>query len=327
MLQQTQVSRVLEKYGPFLTTFPTLHALAKAPESAVLASWSGLGYYRRARLLHAAAQDIVALHQGRVPPDAAALKSIRGIGRYTAGAIASMAFDQPAPLVDGNVIRVLLRLFARPGKAGDPDTEAWTWQTAQTLMDALPKTASPGAFNEALMELGATVCTPKAPRCDQCPLRSRCQALEQGVVDQIPAPKDRAARTTLHLAAIVVPCGDAGETSILVETRSGTGLFANLIQPPMLEFASAPTSTELRKAAAAHLGIPLRSLGALTSITNFTHTLTHRTLDVAAYLARPARPPDLATAQRRPITRKEIPDLPLSNLHKRLLLAGFDHLP
>ena len=326
MLQQTQVSRVLEKFEPFLQTFPTLRHLAKAPESAVLAAWSGLGYYRRARLLHAAAHDIVNLHDGKVPADVETLKSIRGIGPYTAGAIASIAFDRATPLVDGNVSRVLLRVFGRQGKPGERETDAWTWQSAQTLIEAVPKSASPGAFNEALMELGATVCTPKAPRCGECPLRLRCEALKQNLVDQIPTPKDRAARSVVHIAAFIVPLGGKRKRSLLVETRSDAGLFANLVQPPTLEFAAPPSEPTLRKSIGAHLGLPLRALGPLSLINAFTHTLTHRELRVTCYLLHPKRSPELDRLQRRMITQSDLPELPLSNLHKRLLLAGFGHL-
>lgn len=317
MLQQTQVSRVLEKYTPFLATFPTIRSLASAPESAVLAAWSGLGYYRRARLLHAAAQDVLSLHSGQLPQDVETLLTLRGIGPYTAGAIASIAFDQPAPLVDGNVSRVLMRIFAQNGRPGDKVIDSWTWQTAATLIQSIPKDASAGACNEALMELGATVCTPKAPRCLDCPLRKQCRAHTEGRTAEIPAPKERAKREKLHLATFLIS-GPTG--TLMVEDRPKSGLFANLTQPPTIDFSEAPTAAELRREAARHLGIPIE---ALLKVESFTHTLTHRELLVTAYRVQPKRPPNMKVLNRRMVRQSELCDLPLANLHKRLLLLGF----
>jgi A/G-specific adenine glycosylase len=317
MLQQTQVSRVLEKYTPFLSTFPTIDSLARAPEPAVLAAWSGLGYYRRARLLHAAAQDVVSQHAGRLPQDVKTLLTIRGIGPYTAGAIASIAFDEPAPLVDGNVSRVLMRLFAQSGRPGDKEIDRWTWQTAATLIQSLPKGSSAGACNEALMELGATVCTPKVPRCHECPLGKICRAHQGGLTADIPAPKERARRETLHLATFLI-WGPAG--TLMVEDRPKSGLFANLTQPPTVDFPEAPTAAELRREAERHLGTPVE---ALSKVESFTHTLTHRELLVTAYQAQPKRPPNMKILNRRMVRQSDLCDLPLANLHKRLLLLGF----
>ncbi|MFG0315432.1 MAG: A/G-specific adenine glycosylase, partial [Phycisphaerales bacterium] len=164
MLQQTQVSRVIEKFGPFLERFPTVEALAAAPEDDVLAAWSGLGYYRRARLLHACAKAIVEHHDGVVPDSLDDLLELPGIGRYTAGAIASMVFGQRAPIVDGNVARVLLRVHNKPVPQTEKTTIDWAWQRAEELVGACD---DPAVFNEAMMELGATVCVPKGPRCLQ----------------------------------------------------------------------------------------------------------------------------------------------------------------
>ncbi|MEM9374068.1 MAG: A/G-specific adenine glycosylase, partial [Planctomycetota bacterium] len=189
MLQQTQVSRVLEKYTPFLERFPTAEALAAAAEADVLAEWSGLGYYRRARLLHAAAKAVVHDHAGSFPTDPARIRSLPGVGRYTAGAVASIVFGQREPILDGNVERVLLRLHAKPDPPKDKATQAWAWDRAQQLVDA---SDSPGVLNEGLMELGAIVCTPGAPKCRACPLRRACEAHRRGTAEEIPEPKPRA---------------------------------------------------------------------------------------------------------------------------------------
>ncbi len=164
MLQQTRVAAVLEHYRLFLKRFPNVRTLAAASESEVLAAWSGLGYYRRARMARHCAQKIVADHRSRFPRSSEALQTLPGIGRYTAAAIASIAFAEPVAVVDGNVERVLQRL------AGSSLTSKDMWQRAQSFLDE----SRPGDFNQAMMELGATRCTPKQPKCDSCPLRKWC---------------------------------------------------------------------------------------------------------------------------------------------------------
>jgi A/G-specific adenine glycosylase len=166
MLQQTRVAAVLAYYRVFLQRFPNVRALARASEADVLAVWSGLGYYRRARMLHRAAKVVVAEHAGKLPRDLDALRGLPGIGRYTAAAIASIAFDIPAAVVDGNVERVLSRL------AGKPLPAAEIWSRAQELLD--PRHA--GDFNQAMMELGAVVCLPEKPLCGACPVAGSCVA-------------------------------------------------------------------------------------------------------------------------------------------------------
>jgi A/G-specific adenine glycosylase len=164
MLQQTRVAAVIAHYHEFLRRFPTVEKLARARESSVLAAWSGLGYYRRARMLHAAAKVVVRELAGRFPSTPAALRELPGVGRYTAAAIASIAFDEPIAVVDGNVERVLQRVSGRP-MAGEN-----FWLAAEALLDR----ERPGDFNQAMMELGATVCRPRAPSCLTCPVVELC---------------------------------------------------------------------------------------------------------------------------------------------------------
>lgn len=164
MLQQTRVSAVLEHYRRFLQRFPTVQKLAAAREPAVLAAWSGLGYYRRARMMHAAAKALVKEHGGRFPDTIPELRALPGIGRYTAAAIASIVFDTPAAVVDGNVERVLGRVF------GTDLSGEGVWQTAEALLSR----RRPGDFNQAMMELGATVCLPGLPKCLSCPVIGLC---------------------------------------------------------------------------------------------------------------------------------------------------------
>ncbi len=164
MLQQTRVAAVLEHYGIFLARFPTVQKLAAAREASVLAAWSGLGYYRRARMLHAASKVVVKEHGGQFPNNSVALRKLPGIGRYTAAAIASIAHDEPTAVVDGNVERVLMRLLGKELSAES------TWQAAEKLLDR----TRPGDFNQAMMELGATVCLPREPKCLMCPISEFC---------------------------------------------------------------------------------------------------------------------------------------------------------
>ena len=206
MLQQTRVAAVREYYARFIGRFPTLSALAEASGEQVLAEWSGLGYYRRARMLHAAAKQVHGERAGKMPSDRTELLKLPGIGRYTAAAIASIAFGQPSAVVDGNVERVLLRLQTAGQsvrlqtaklqssrvestlkRAGGEDD----WQRAQRLMDARPAESRPGDFNQAMMELGAMVCTPKSPRCGDCPLRHFCRTRGEHPV-KAPAARRRA---------------------------------------------------------------------------------------------------------------------------------------
>ena len=172
MLQQTRVAAVLEPYRAFLERFPTVQSLASAEEAAVLAAWSGLGYYRRARMLHRAAQQICSSGNGHIPLSHAALLELPGIGRYTAAAIASIAYGEPVAAVDGNVERVLLRL--RGWGSEDPVLHAQHLRRVQQEAARLLQPASPGDWNQAMMELGATVCLPRAPRCEACPWMAGC---------------------------------------------------------------------------------------------------------------------------------------------------------
>ncbi len=169
MLQQTRVAAVIDHYRIFLKRFPNVQALAAATEDAVLAAWSGLGYYRRARSLHQCAKELVRKHHSRFPQTAEALQTLPGIGRYTAAAIASIAFAESVAVVDGNVERVLQRLIGIE-VAGSKLTTSQLWQHAQALLAS----SRPGDFNQAMMELGATLCLPRQPRCPTCPLRKWC---------------------------------------------------------------------------------------------------------------------------------------------------------
>ncbi len=281
MLQQTQVATVIPFYHRFLQQFPTVAALAQADLQQVLALWAGLGYYRRARLLHAAAQYVVAQYQGVFPMTAAALQELPGVGRYTAGAVASIAFGQRAPLVDGNVMRVLARLRACALPIDQAATQKLFWHWTEVLVPA----QRPGDYNQALMELGATVCTPTQPACAHCPVRALCTGYAQGSAATLPTR--RAAKANPELRWLACLLTDA-KGRILMAQRPATGLWAGLWEPPLLALTKAPAKKLARPPAP--LPATWRPLGQAPA---FVHKLTHRTITVHPLrLAHPARAAD-----------------------------------
>jgi len=202
MLQQTQVEAVIPFYERFLHAFPTVEKLAQAPAEQVLKLWSGLGYYRRARHLHAAAKDIVACFGGQFPHDYQAACSLPGVGDYTARAVLSIAYGLPYAVLDGNVARVLARLRAIEGHANQPRFRSAVSRELERLLSR----RRPGDFNQALMELGQTVCLPRAPLCADCPLSRWCQARRLGRQESYPLPKPRRATERAHLAVAILRC-------------------------------------------------------------------------------------------------------------------------
>jgi len=198
MLQQTQVERVKDFFARFLAAFPDVHTLAAAQEAEVLKLWEGLGYYRRARQLHAAAKQLVAEHDGEFPRTANGLRSLPGVGRYTAAAIASIAFDAPEPIVEANSRRVLARLAGYDRPLDGPGGDEPIWMIAAA---AVPE-CSAGRFNQALMDLGALICTPDRPRCSECPLADKCVAHQTRRTDAIPVQVAR--RTTERILETVI---------------------------------------------------------------------------------------------------------------------------
>lgn len=301
MLQQTQVSRVIEKHRAFLERFPAPAALAEANLDEALAAWEGLGYYRRARNLKAAAEQIVERHAGRTPADAASLIELKGVGRYTAGAVASIVFGRREPIVDGNVARVLVRLAGQPMRSGEASTMKWAWGRAEALVNACE---DPAALNEGLMELGATVCTPRRPRCGECPVASSCAARAAGAEEAFPLPKRAAPARDAH-HAIVLATDARGRA--LVERRPERGLWAGMWQPAGLESEEAPVDP-------AELAIALGAEG-LERAGALTHVTSHRLVRLVVYVATAAQ----ATGPRRWATREEIASLAMASPHRRVL--------
>jgi A/G-specific adenine glycosylase len=233
MLQQTRVATVIPYWQRWMAKFPTVKSLAEAPLDDVLGVWSGLGFYGRARNLHRGAREVVASWGGALPERALDLRTVPGIGPYTAGAIASIAHGERAALVDGNVARVFARVFAIEADIKASATQRVLWQHAEALMAALPASYAAGELNQGLMELGATICSVGEPRCLVCPVAAagQCQAYARGVQQELPiarAPKRADQLPVLHFRAVWVMRGD----QLLLARRRPTGLFGGLWELP-----------------------------------------------------------------------------------------------
>jgi A/G-specific adenine glycosylase len=220
MLQQTRVAAVIPYYERFLQRFPDVESLAAAPQEEVLRLWSGLGYYSRARNLQLAAQQIADKHNGSFPQNVEDALALPGIGRYTAAAILSIAFGARLAVLDGNVARVLARVFAMRGDA----RESRRWQALQKAADKMLDSKAPGDWNQAMMELGAIVCTPRAPQCLLCPVAAFCRARKLGIAESLPAPRKKLARVDTRLASAVLL--DARGRTLLLPPPHGTGKHA-----------------------------------------------------------------------------------------------------
>jgi A/G-specific adenine glycosylase len=231
MLVQTTVAAVIPYYERFLRRFPDVHALAEADEAAVLKAWEGLGYYRRARQLHAAARQVVGMHGGTVPDDPEAVRALPGVGPYIAGAVLSFAFDRPEPIVEANSQRVLARLLAWREDVKSAASRSRVWQAAARLVP--PRRA--GDFNQALMDLGATICTPRQPSCLLCPLASLCRARQLGLQDTIPRISPKPPPTAVAEACAVV----ARRGRVLIVQRGPGRLWEHFWEFPTVHVAGA----------------------------------------------------------------------------------------
>lgn len=265
MLQQTQVSTVLEYYPRFLAAFPNVAALAAADEDEVLALWAGLGYYSRARNLHAAAKQVVRDFGGRFPDTRQDLETLKGVGRSTAAAIAAFAFGRREAILDGNVKRVLCRVFAQDGAIDDKKFETVLWDLAESL---LPAAEEMPPYTQGLMDLGALVCKRSKPRCDACPMAEICLAKQQGRIAELPRKKTAVAVKEVALYWLVLR---DKQGRVLLEKRSAGGIWGGLYCVPCFERLD-----DLYERAAA-FGVAAEDLteGDLVS-----HRLTHRLLQI-----------------------------------------------
>jgi A/G-specific adenine glycosylase len=313
MLQQTRVAAVVPYFESFLARFPDMQALARARDEAVLSHWAGLGYYSRARNLLRAAQEIDARHGGRFPSEYDAALALPGIGRYTAAAVLSIAYDKPLAVLDGNVARVLARLGAVRGELRAPKLWRKLEGAAQELL--APKT--PGDWNQAMMELGATVCTPKSPKCGECPVAGWCRAWKLGIAEQLPDARKKRAQVRITLAAAVLL--DPRGRTLLVRRAGGDGaLFSRMWQFPALE-TSADASSDL----AEHLREKFRMKvadGQMTQLKTARHAVTFREIRLVPFLIRVDHLPKIAGARTPHLTR--FGRLPISNATRKIAKAA-----
>lgn len=276
MLQQTRVATAIPYFERWMERFPTVHDLAAAPVDDVLAAWAGLGYYRRARYLHAGAADVVARYGGRLPREVEQLRTLPGVGRYTAGAIASIAFGAREPVVDGNVARVLARVYAIEDDVKSTATQRRLWQLASALVPA----RDPGQFNQGLMELGATICTPTNPACARCPIAAQCLAHATNRTRDLPVTASRVPAKDLPridlVAAWVVRRG-----KLLLMRRTTTGLYGGMWELPQDE---AGDGIDL----GAVVGVPVTLIGPAPALVH-RQQLSHRRLRVSVWRGRLGR--------------------------------------
>jgi A/G-specific adenine glycosylase len=285
MLQQTRVETVLPYYDAFLRRFPDAAALASAAESEVLAMWSGLGYYSRARNMQRAARTLA--EAGAFPKDHASIRQLPGIGDYTAAAIASIAFDLPFAAVDGNVLRVLARIYDDAGDIGSPVIRRGFQQLAQTTLD--PR--HPGDFNQAMMELGATLCLPRNPRCLLCPVESQCGAYAAGRAAELPVKLKRHEPKSASLAVAVV---SRAELVLLRQRPADAVRMAGFWELP--EVGGLPTLANLRRHG------------------SFRHTIVHTTFEVSVFTG------DLKRAPKAHVwTNTADPTIPLTTISRKAL--------
>ena len=279
MLQQTQVAAVIPYYQRFLERFPDVASLAAAPAEDVMAHWSGLGYYSRARNLHRCAQRVVAEHGGVFPADPALLADLPGIGRSTAAAISAFAYGTRAAILDGNVKRVFCRVFGVEGFPGAKPVEDRLWRRAEAL---LPQ-QDMQAYTQGLMDLGATLCTRSRPACQRCPLAHRCIAFETGRTAELPVRKPKKAVPERHIAMVVV----VDEGHVLLEQRPGTGIWGGLLSLPEVAV------DEHQERGIAQALAPFGLVASHQKLQPFSHGFTHFKLHVAPY--------QVALSQRHPM--------------------------
>ncbi len=264
MLQQTQVAAVIAYYARFMARFPNIATLAQASQEEVLQHWSGLGYYSRARNLHNAAQTIMDEFDGQFPEDFEKIQTLSGIGRSTAAAIASFAFQQNQTILDGNVKRVLARHFLIEGWTGSPKIEKALWALAETLVPDQEMIA----YTQGLMDLGATICTRSKPKCELCPLNVHCMALAKNQTKALPTPKPRKAIPQKQTTMLLLLNGN----EVMLEKRPPTGIWGGLWSLPEISMQEIPSEVAMQR-----FGLEVESDEPLPSI---LHTFTHFKLEI-----------------------------------------------
>ena len=309
MLQQTQVKTVIPYWERWMRALPTVQKLAEAPSEKYLKLWEGLGYYTRARNLQRAAQQICEKHNGKFPDHFADVLALPGIGRYTAGAICSIAFHQATPILDGNVVRVLTRVFGIEGNPRERKTNESLWQLAKDLVERASHTDHPGScshFNQSLMELGALVCTPRQPKCAQCPVHKSCIAFLEERIEAFPNLPPRTTTTKRTFIAYVVE----RKGRYLVRQRPASTLNALLWEFPNVERISGDNAAENGTFQLAPNSEPICSI---------KHSITRYRMTLDVFRARLRRGAPAEDALGKWLSLPSLRKLPFTSAHRRIL--------
>lgn len=305
MLQQTQVKTVIPYWERWMRELPTIRTLAEAKPERVLKLWEGLGYYSRARNLQAAATQIVNTHDGEFPRRYEDILNLPGIGRYTAGAVASIAFGQPTPLVDGNVARVLCRVLGLRGDPKSKETSAALWETAGGLVQAAHANEACSELNQGLMELGATICLPRGPLCAHCPVQSRCYAYQNNCVAELPEVAARPQTTARIFRAAIISSGE----KILLRQRPPDVVNARFWELPNLEVTVSESASEtLYKLARVKMEIA-------KPVCVIKHTITRYRIQTEVYETNSGT----SISGGNFFTRRELHDIPIVSFHRKAL--------
>lgn len=322
MLQQTRTAAVLPYYRRFFRAFPSLRALARAREERVLRAWAGLGYYSRARNLHRAARILLREHGGRFPRGLDEALSLPGVGEYTARAVLSIAYDAPVAVLDGNVARVVARREAIEGDLRAPAR----WKKLQEIADRWLAPEAPGDWNQAMMELGATVCTPRQPRCGGCPVRDGCRAFRLGMADRLPERRRKPASVRVHVAAAVI-LDERGRTLLMHSPlHDGTPEAARPGDPGpifsrMWHFPALATSGNSRVDMERHLAAEFGLDGARwRALAKLRHTVTFREITIEPWLVLVNSLPDSAGA--RVVRLDRVPHMAVSSASRKIAAAA-----
>ncbi|MDB6124910.1 MAG: A/G-specific adenine glycosylase [Pedosphaera sp.] len=324
MLQQTQVKTVIPYWERWMQALPTIEALATANPEKIHKLWEGLGYYTRVRNMQKAAQEIVAKHNAQFPQDFDSILALQGIGRYTAGAIASIAFNQPQPILDGNVIRVLTRLYAISENPRDKITNEKLWKLARELVSAAtqhaPRSIQKQAcshLNQSLMELGALICTPKPPKCLLCPVRQYCEAFRIGKVEEFPNLGERTVATSRRFFAFIFE----HRGRFLIRQRPAGIVNAHLWEFPNFE-VSTTRNPDPSQVVQANLGFITKSLAPLCTI---KHSITRYRITLEAFRGTFAAVPKKINLNEQWRTLEELHHLPFPSAHKKIIKCMDDH--
>lgn len=303
MLQQTQVDTVIPYYEKFLGKFPTVYELAEADEESVLKMWEGLGYYSRARNLHTAAKQVVQDFGGIVPHTVAEISQLKGVGPYTRGAVLSIAYGVAEPAVDGNVMRVMSRILG----IEDNISEAKTKKIFEVIMKEVMSQTDPSSYNQALMEMGALICTPRNAACLHCPIREHCAAFEAGIVDQLPVKGKQKKQKQIDYYVVLLQ-DEAG--SYAIEKRPDKGLLANMWQFPMIPKEKVQVNQWLEN----DYGVPIRLKKELGQV---KHVFSHIIWQLHIYEGEAAWTADNKNSFRF-IEKENLSDLPFSVAHQKV---------